>query len=196
MATINTLRAREVLDSRGNPTVEVDLLLEGGAFGRAAVPSGASTGSYEAVELRDKGARYGGKGVQTAVRNVEQIIKPAVIGQEFSQTSLDVKLQELDGTPNKSKLGANAILGVSLAFSHAAANLERKPLWQFFADIASTGVRPHLPVPMMNIINGGRHAKDSTDLQEFMIVPLGAPNFKEALRYGAETFHALRSILA
>ena len=195
MAVITTLHAREILDSRGNPTIEVDISLDDGAFGRAAVPSGASTGSHEAVELRDGGERYRGKGVLKAVQNVEKDIREAIVGKDFEQTSLDKALNDLDGTDNKSKLGANAILGVSMAFAHAVANSKHIALWKYFSAIANSGSTAYLPVPMMNIINGGRHAKDSTDIQEFMIVPLGAPTFREALRYGAETFHALGKIL-
>lgn len=195
MQKIMDLKAREILDSRGNPTVEVDLNLENG-FGRAAVPSGASTGKYEAHELRDGDEkRYGGKGVLKAVENVNSIIKNAITGYEFDQKSLDDKLIELDGTENKTKLGANAILGVSLAFARASANALRLPLYQYFSNIAQTSQKMQMPVPMMNILNGGRHSTNSTDIQEFMIMPVGAPNFAEALRYGAETFHALKKIL-
>ncbi len=194
MPTITKIKAREILDSRGNPTVEVDLTLADGSFGRAAVPSGASTGSHEAVELRDGGTRYGGKGVEQAVGNVNNELATSLVGKEFDQKSLDDAMIALDGTANKGRLGANAILGVSLAFSHAKAKSEGKPLYQYFADIAgNTDIK--LPVPMMNILNGGKHAENSTDLQEFMIMPLGAPSFKEALRYGAEVFHALKKIL-
>jgi enolase len=193
---IQNIVAREILDSRGNPTVEVDLTLEDGSFGRAAVPSGASTGSYEAVELRDGGSRYGGKGVETAVANVNSEFKKALIGTDFDQTTLDKKMIEIDGTENKGRLGANAILGISLAFSHAAAKSKGMKLYEYFAEIGKTGYPVRLPVPMMNILNGGKHAENSTDLQEFMIMPVGAPSFKEALRYGAETFHALKKILA
>lgn len=195
MPTISKIHAREILDSRGNPTIEVDLTLSDGSFGRAAVPSGASTGSHEAVELRDGGNRYGGKGVEQAVVNVNNELAISLVGQEFTQKSLDDAMIALDGTPNKGRLGANAILGISLAFSHAMAKSEGKPLYQYFADISgNTDIK--LPVPMMNILNGGKHAENSTDLQEFMIMPLGAPSFKEALRYGAEVFHALKKILA
>jgi len=194
MPTITKIKAREILDSRGNPTVEVDLTLADGSFGRAAVPSGASTGSHEAVELRDAGTRYGGKGVEQAVGNVNNELATNLVGKEFDQKSLDDAMIALDGTANKGRLGANAILGISLAFSHAKAKSEGKPLYQYFADIAgNTDIK--LPVPMMNILNGGKHAENSTDLQEFMIMPLGAPSFKEALRYGAEVFHALKKIL-
>jgi enolase len=196
MHKISKILGREILDSRGNPTVEVDLTLFDGSFGRAAVPSGASTGSYEAVELRDGDKkRYGGKGVLKAVENVNTILKKALCGKEWNQKTLDAKMIEVDGTENKAKLGANAILGISLAFSNAVAKSEKKPLYKYFKDIAKTGYSMRLPVPMMNIINGGKHAENSTDLQEFMIMPVGAPTFAEALRYGAETFHALKKIL-
>jgi enolase len=196
MHKISKIFAREILDSRGNPTVEVDLTLSDGSFGRAAVPSGASTGSYEAVELRDDDkARYGGKGVLKAVENVNITLKKALVGKEWNQKTLDGKMIEVDGTENKEKLGANAILGISLAFSHAAAKSEKKSLYKYFKEIGKTGNPVRLPVPMMNIINGGKHAENSTDLQEFMIMPIGAKTFAEALRYGAETFHALKKIL-
>ena len=195
MPIIKDIKGREILDSRGNPTVEVDLILSDGSFGRAAVPSGASTGSHEAVELRDADAkRYGGKGVQKAVENVNTIIREVLVGKNFDQRSLDEAMIALDGTENKAKLGANAILGVSLAFSHAAAKSAGVPLYEYFKDISKTG-QMRIPVPMMNILNGGKHAQNSTDLQEFMIMPVGAPSFKEALRYGAEVFHALKKIL-
>ncbi len=193
---IKDLKAREILDSRGNPTVEVDLWLEDGSFGRSAVPSGASTGSYEAVELRDEEKRYGGKGVLKAVSNANNFIKEAVIGKDLDQTSLDKLMIEVDGTDNKGRLGANAILGVSLAFSHAAAKSKGIKLYDYFAEISGSQEATKLPSPMMNILNGGKHAENSTDLQEFMIMPLGAPSFAEALRYGAEVFHALKKILA
>jgi enolase len=178
--TISNIRGREILDSRGNPTVEVDVLLSDGASGRAAVPSGASTGEHEALELRDGDkSRYLGKGVLKAVGNVNNIIAPKVRGKDpFKQKDLDSFLVELDGTPSKSKLGANAILGVSLAVARAAANSKGVPLYRYLGgDEAVT-----LPVPLMNIINGGLHADNSLDLQEFMIAPIGAPNFHEALR--------------
>ena len=195
MPIIKDIKGREILDSRGNPTVEVDLTLSDGSFGRAAVPSGASTGSHEAVELRDGNAkRYGGKGVEKAVENVNLIIRKALKGKEFNQRSLDNAMIALDGTENKGKLGANAILGVSLAFAHAAAKSAKKPLYKYFKDISKTA-QMRMPVPMMNILNGGKHALNSTDLQEFMIMPVGAPSFKEALRYGAEVFHTLKKIL-
>jgi enolase len=197
MAVIKEVRAREILDSRGNPTVEVDITLKDGSFGRSAVPSGASTGSHEAVELRDGDKeRFGGKGVSKAVENVNTAIAQAIIGKKFDQATLDKALIDLDGTPNKGKLGANAILGVSMAFSHAAAKAQKIPLYQYFKDISGTKEKMTLPVPLMNVLNGGKHAENSTDLQEFMIVPLGAPSFKEALRYGAEVFHALKKILS
>jgi enolase len=194
MATIQKIHGREILDSRGNPTVEVDLCLSDGSFGRAGVPSGASTGSHEAVELRDGETRFSGKGVEKAVANVNGELATALIGKEFDQKTLDETMIALDGTANKGRLGANAILGISLAFAHATAKSQSKPLYQYFADISgNTDLK--LPVPMMNILNGGKHAENSTDLQEFMIMPIGAPSFKEALRYGAEVFHALKKIL-
>ncbi|HLA17689.1 MAG TPA: phosphopyruvate hydratase [Candidatus Limnocylindrales bacterium] len=184
--------AREILDSRGNPTIEVDVETAGGALGRAAVPSGASTGAHEAVELRDGDpARYGGKGVLRAVAAVGEAIGPAIVGwQVTDQDRIDKALCELDGTPNKARLGANAILGVSLACARAAAASEGVPLYRYLSGSAST-----LPVPMFNILNGGRHAAGSTDFQEFMVMPVGVPTFSEALRAGAEVFHALRAIL-
>jgi len=195
MEKIIDLVAREILDSRGNPTIEVDLTLENG-FGRASVPSGASTGKHEAHELRDGDSnRYNGKGVLKAVENINTIIKNTLQDQSFDQKNLDEKLIQLDGTENKTKLGANAILGVSLAFARAVADAENLPLYQYFSNIADTNKKMQMPVPMMNILNGGRHAEKSTDLQEFMIVPIGAPSFSEALRYGVETFHALKIIL-
>ncbi|MDQ6682644.1 MAG: phosphopyruvate hydratase [Chloroflexota bacterium] len=190
---IEDVIAREVLDSRGNPTVEVDLFLDGGAVGSAIVPSGASTGAHEAVELRDGDAsRYGGKGVLHAVRNVNEVIRPALLGTDaVDQVTLDRLLIDLDGTPNKTKLGANALLGVSLAAAHAAAEAVGLPLYRYLGGAAAR----ILPVPQVNILNGGKHAVGSTDFQEFMIVPLGAPTFREALRWAAETFHALGSLL-
>jgi enolase len=193
MMTIASLRAREILDSRGNPTLEVDCALEGGALGRAAVPSGASTGEHEAIELRDGDAkRYRGKGVLKAVRNVGEVIAPALLGMEaFDQAGVDARLIELDGTANKAKLGANALLGVSMAVAHAAAAELGVPLYRHLG-----GVHSHvLPVPLMNVVNGGAHADNNVDLQEFMIVPVGAPSFREALRWGAEVFHALHGVL-
>lgn len=195
MPKIAKIIAREILDSRGNPTVEVDLILKDGAFGRAAVPSGASTGSHEAVELRDGDKRYMGKGVLKAVSNVNTTLRKALVGKEFDQRSLDAKMIELDGTLNKGRLGANAILGVSLAFAHAAAKSQSTPLYKYFNKIAKTKNTVQLPVPMMNILNGGKHAENSTDFQEFMIMPIGAKSFSDALRMGAEVFHTLKKIL-
>lgn len=194
MAKITRILAREILDSRGNPTVEVDLWTDTGAMARAAVPSGASTGIHEALELRDgdKG-RYLGKGVLKAVANVNEIIAKAVIGKSVSdQAALDKLMIDLDGTPNKGKLGANAILGVSLAAARAAALAAGVPLYQSIAHSDSATL---LPVPMMNILNGGAHAANNVDVQEFMIVPAGAPTYREALRYGAEIFHTLKKVL-
>ena len=187
------VHARQVLDSRGNPTVEVDVLLESRAFGRAIVPSGASTGAFEAVELRDGDKSvYGGKSVLKAVANVETEIAPAIVGLDADeQRTLDRTLIELDGTPNKSRLGANAILGVSLAVAKAAAAQRRLPLYRWIVNDAAHV----LPVPMMNVINGGAHAQNSLDLQEFMVVPAGADTFAAALRIGAETFHSLKDVL-
>jgi enolase len=192
MSAIERVHARQILDSRGNPTVEVELALRSGATGRAAVPSGASTGEFEATELRDGGPEYLGKGVSQAVANVNGEIASAVAGHDASdQAGLDQKLIDLDGTPNKSRLGANAILGVSLAAAHAAAAEESLPLWRYLG-----GEGAHvLPVPMMNVLNGGAHADNSVDFQEFMIVPVGAGSFSEGLRYGAEVFHALKKTL-
>ncbi len=190
---IEDLIAREVLDSRGNPTVEVDVFCEGGVMGTALVPSGASTGAHEAVELRDGDAgRYGGRGVLGAVRNVNETIRPQLIGADaLDQVGIDRLLVELDGTENKSKLGANALLGVSLAVAYAAAETVDLPLYRY---LGGAGART-LPVPLVNILNGGKHAIDSTDFQEFMIAPLGAPTFREAIRWAAETFHALGALL-
>jgi enolase len=194
---VTKIFGREILDSRGNPTVEVDVSLDSGTVGRAAVPSGASTGIHEALELRDGDrARYGGMGVLKAVANVNVALAGALVGKSFDQASLDAAMVALDGTPNKANLGANAILGVSMAFARAASSCEGKPLYKYFADIGNTGKPVCLPVPMMNILNGGIHAENSTDFQEFMVVPTGAPSFPEALRYGAEIFHALKKILA
>lgn len=195
MPKILDVKAREILDSRGYPTVEVDLTLEGNFTARAAVPSGASTGSHEAVELRDSGTRYLGKGVEQAVGNVNVAIKNALVGQDFTQASLDQKLIELDGTPNKGKLGANAILGVSLAFAKAEALANNLPLYRHFAELAGTTDKMKLPVPLMNVLNGGKHAENSTDFQEFMLVPSGISSFREQLRAGAEVFHQLKKIL-
>ncbi|MBN2019069.1 MAG: phosphopyruvate hydratase [Sedimentisphaerales bacterium] len=193
MSTIIGVRAREILDSRGNPTVEVDVLLEDGSFGRAAVPSGASTGAHEAVELRDtKDKRYMGKGTAGAVKNVNEKIAPKVIGMDATtQEDLDRLMIKLDGTPNKGKFGANAILGVSLAAAKAAAASCGLPLYQYLGGCNANII----PVPMMNILNGGKHADNNVDFQEFMIMPVGAPSFKEALRMGAETFHTLKKVL-
>jgi enolase 1/2/3 len=190
---IAVVTAREILDSRANPTIEVDIRLEDGTFGTAAVPSGASTGVNEAVELRDGDKRrYGGKGVRTAVANVVDVIAPAIRGRDATdQAGLDEALIALDGTPNKARLGANAILGVSLAAAHAAANARAEPLYRYLGgDGALT-----LPVPFFNILNGGKHAADSTDFQEFMVAPVGVATFAEALRAGSEVFHALKSLL-
>ncbi len=196
MAKIKSVYAREILDSRGNPTVEVDLILSDGSFGRSAVPSGASTGSHEAVELRDGDPkRFGGKGVQKAVNNVNTIISKAIIRKEFDQRKLDDTLIALDGTANKGKLGANAILGVSMAFAHACAKSSKKSLAVYFNKLSGKKTPMQLPVPMMNIINGGKHAENASDVQEFMVVPIGFTSFKEALRAGTEIFHSLRKIL-
>jgi enolase len=193
MTSIELVDAHEILDSRGNPTLEVVVVLESGAVGRAAVPSGASTGTHEAVELRDgESERYGGKGVRRAVFNVLETIGPALVDQDAAdQAALDQLLIDLDGTPNKGKLGANAILGASLACAHAAATAFGMPLYRYLGGAAART----LPVPMLNILNGGKHALDSTDFQEFMVMPVGAPTFSEALRAGAEVFHALRAEL-
>ena len=192
MSEIIDVRAREILDSRGNPTVEADVITAAGAFGRAVAPSGASTGSREALELRDGDkSRYLGKGVLNAVRNASGPISDEIVGMEVTeQAALDQAMLELDGTDNKSKLGANAILAVSLAAAHAAAQEQELPLYQYLGD-----GNYRLPVPMMNIINGGAHADNSVDLQEFMILPVGAGSIREAVRYGAEVFHALKSVL-
>lgn len=194
MSRIASVFAREILDSRGNPTVRAYLTLDDGVRVTASVPSGASTGENEAVELRDGDkTRYGGKGVLTAVANINAVIAPALIGKEpFHQAEIDQLLIELDGTPNKGKLGANAILGVSMAVARAAAESARLPLYAYLGGPGAT----RLPVPMMNILNGGKHADNSVDFQEFMVMPVGAPSFAEALRFGAETFHALAKLLA
>ncbi len=193
MTTIVEVKAREILDSRGNPTIEVDVLLESGISGRVAIPSGASTGVHEAVELRDGDkSRYLGKGVTKAVNNVNEVIAKEICGYDATkQVLVDKKLIELDGTPNKGKLGANAILGVSAAVCKAAAKVFELPLYQYIGGVNAKV----LPVPMMNILNGGAHADNNVDLQEFMVMPAGAKNFREALRMGAETFHALKSVL-
>ena len=192
MASIEAVGAREILDSRGNPTVEVEVLLDDGCFARAMVPSGASTGAFEAVELRDGGDRYGGKGVTKAVEGVIQQIGPALEGLAADdQRLVDQTMLDLDGTPNKATLGANAILGASLAVARAAADSAGLPLYRYVG-----GPNAHLlPVPMMNILNGGSHADSNVDVQEFMIAPIGAPTFREALRQGAEVYHALKSVL-
>jgi enolase len=193
---ITSVKGREILDSRGNPTVEVDVRLEGGAFGRAAVPSGASTGQREALELRDGDAsRYGGKGVRRAVANVNAELARAVCGIELDQRGLDATMIALDGTPTKSRLGANALLGVSMAAMRAMAADAKVPLYRHIGALYGASSRFTLPVPMMNILNGGAHADSSVDFQEFMVMPLGAASFREALRMGAEIFHALRGIL-
>jgi len=192
MTSIKSVKAREILDSRGNPTIEVDVALSDGAFGRAAVPSGASTGAFEAAELRDGGERYLGKGVRQAASNIEKLIAPRVVGQNpFEQQVIDKLMIEIDGTPNKSKLGANAILGVSLAVARAAANSKKLPFYTFIGGSDAN----LLPVPMMNILNGGAHADTNVDIQEFMIAPIGAQTFGESLQWGAEIYHALKSVL-
>ena len=196
MFEIQKIHARQIMDSRGNPTIECDITLSDGAFGRAAVPSGASTGSFEALELRDGGNTYMGKGVLTAVKNVNEIIAPALIGMDASkQTEIDEKMLTLDGTPNKDKLGANAILAVSMALAHAVANAKHIPLYKYIAEIYGNENPCVLPRPMMNIINGGAHADNGLDAQEFMIIPNGAKSEVEAIRMGSEIFHHLKSIL-
>jgi len=192
MAAIKSVLAREILDSRGNPTVEVEVLLDNEVRGVAAVPSGASTGAYEAVELRDGGVRYGGKGVQKAIAGIIEELAPAIISMNpTAQRAIDEKMIALDGTTNKSRLGANALLGVSLACAKAAAQSESKPLFMFLGGSSAT----LLPVPMMNILNGGAHADTNVDIQEFMVAPFGATNFAESLRWGAEIYHSLKSVL-
>ena len=193
MEKIKNIHAREILDSRGNPTIECDVLLNDGSFGRAAVPSGASTGIHEALELRDNDKnRYLGKGVKTAVQNINQLIKENLKNKRFdSYRSFDKAILELDGTENKSKIGANATLAASLAFAKSLANHSSENFFSFIAESREF----LLPVPMMNIINGGSHADNNVDIQEFMVAPIGAPNFSEALRYGCEIFHSLKSIL-
>ncbi|MEB4592069.1 phosphopyruvate hydratase [Candidatus Thiothrix sp. Deng01] len=192
MSEIKAVKAREIVDSRGNPTVEADVILASGAMGRAAVPSGASTGSREAIELRDGGTRYLGKGVLNAVANVNGEIAKAVIGKDAAdQAGVDSAMIELDGTDNKARLGANALLAVSMATAHAAANEQGLPLYQYLGKADAY----QLPVPMMNIINGGAHADNSVDMQEFMILPVGATSMADAVRYGAEVFHNLKSVL-
>jgi len=193
MSRIKDIRGREIIDSRGNPTVEADVVLESGVLGRAAVPSGASTGTREAVELRDGDKkRYGGKGVLKAVEHVNTVLKQALVGRDArDQAGIDARMIELDGTDTKGRLGANALLAISLANAHAAAADAREPLYKYLGK----GREPVMPVPMMNIINGGAHANNSLDIQEFMILPVGAPSFREALRYGAEIFHTLKKVL-
>ena len=192
MAAIKSVIAREILDSRGNPTVEVEVLLDNGVRGVAAVPSGASTGAHEAVELRDGGARYGGKGVLTAIAGIHKELAPAIISMDpTSQRAIDEKMIALDGTTNKSRLGANALLGISLACAKAAAQTNSDPLFAFLGGSSAT----LLPVPMMNILNGGAHADTNVDIQEFMVAPFGAANFAESLRWGAEIYHSLKSVL-
>jgi enolase len=193
MSRIKDIRGREIIDSRGNPTVEADVVLESGVLGRAAVPSGASTGSREAVELRDGDKkRYGGKGVLKAVEHVNTVLKQALVGRDSrDQAGIDARMIELDGTDTKGRLGANALLAISLANAHAAASHEGLLLYKYLGK----GREPVMPVPMMNIINGGAHANNSLDIQEFMILPVGAPSFREALRYGAEVFHTLKKVL-
>ena len=197
MTTITKVHAREILDSRGNPTLEAEVTLSDGSIGRAAVPSGASTGSREAVELRDGDkSRYLGKGVKNAVANVNGAIAQAMKGFDAAdQEGLDAKLVALDGSPNKGKLGANALLGVSLATAHAVAASNKQPLWRYINASLAKGAPLHLPVPMMNIVNGGAHADNNVDMQEFMVLPVGLPSFSEALRAGVEIFHALKSVL-
>ena len=192
--SISSIKARQILDSRGNPTVEADVILSDGTLGRAAVPSGASTGAGEALELRDGTENWGGKSVYQAVKNVNEIIAPALVGHDASdQKSLDDTMLTLDGTDNKSKLGANAILSASLAAAKAAANAKNIPLWRYVADL--TGKSPGLPLPMMNVMNGGAHAAFATDIQEFMIICKGATTFEDTLKMGTEIFHALAKIL-
>lgn len=192
--TIQSIKARQIIDSRGNPTVEADVVLSGDILGRAAVPSGASTGSAEALELRDGGNDWSGKAVRTAVKNVNEIIAPTLVGHDASdQAAIDQTMQELDGTDNKSKLGANAILSVSLAATKAAAKAKRQPLWRYIADM--TNSTPALPLPMMNVLNGGAHAAFATDIQEFMIICKGAKTFEDTLKMGTEIFHALAKVL-
>ena len=198
MSRIADIRGREIVDSRGNPTVEADVVLESGAAGRAAVPSGASTGSREAVELRDRDSRrYQGKGVLKAVENINTVLAPALLRHDVrDQAGIDRKMIDLDATETKSRLGANALLAVSLAAAHAAARDQRQPLYRYLSQHLLAGREPVMPVPQMNIVNGGAHANNSLDIQEFMILPVGAPSFREALRYGAEIFHTLKKLLA
>ena len=193
--TITSIKARQIIDSRGNPTVEADVVLADGTMGRAAVPSGASTGAGEALELRDGDAHWGGKSVYKAVANVNDVIAPALVGHNASdQKALDEAMFALDGTDNKANLGANAILSVSLAAAKAVAAAKNVPLWRYVADM--TGSTPSLPLPMMNVMNGGAHAAGSTDIQEYMIMPIGAATFEDTLRIGTEVFHALKKILS
>ena len=195
MSAIKKIIAREILDSRGNPTVEAEVYTDSGATGSAMVPSGASTGVREAIELRDKDdSRFLGKGVLSAVKNIQELIAPALYGKEVSeQTNIDQIMIELDGSSNKENLGANSILAVSMATAHAAASETNLPLYKYLADKEES---LQMPVPMMNIINGGAHADNSVDLQEFMILPVGAPTLREAVRYGTEIFHSLKSVLS
>ena len=197
MSAIRAVNARQILDSRGNPTVEADVTLESGARGRAAVPSGASTGEFEAVELRDEGSQWAGKGVAVAVANVNGEVAEAVVGADAAdQAGVDRTMRELDGTPNKGRLGANAILGVSLAAAKAVAAEAGEPLFRYLSSLYGDGSGANvLPVPMMNVLNGGAHADNAVDFQKFMVVPAGAPSFSEALRCGAEVFHALKATL-
>ena len=197
MSRIAAIRGREIIDSRGNPTVEADVILDSGAMGRAAVPSGASTGTREAVELRDGDKkRYGGKGVLKAVENINTVLQQTLLGHDVTdQEGIDKKMIDLDATENKSRLGANALLAISLAAAHAAANDSRQGLYRYLSHAIGEAREPVMPVPMMNIINGGAHANNSLDIQEFMILPVGAPSFREALRYGAEVFHTLKKLL-
>jgi enolase len=197
MSRIADIRGREIIDSRGNPTVEADVILDSGVVGRAAVPSGASTGVREAVELRDGDKkRYFGKGVLKSVENVNTVLKQVLVGHDpRDQAGIDRKMIDLDATDNKARLGANSILAISLATAHAAANDARTPLYRYLGQSIGGGREPVMPVPMMNIINGGAHANNSLDVQEFMILPVGAPSFREALRYGAEVFHTLKKLL-
>src|ERR1700688_4795633 len=192
MASIEAVQARQILDSRGNPTVEVEVVLDDGSFGRAGVPSGASTGAFEAIELRDGGSEYGGRGVSRAVQNVIDEIQPELLGNEVDDQGLiDQAMIDLDRTPDKSRLGANAIVGVSIAVAKAAADSSGLPLFRYLG-----GPNAHvLPVPLMNILNGGAHADNNVDIQEFMITPIGAATFSEALRWGAEVYHALKSVI-
>ncbi|PIR47191.1 MAG: phosphopyruvate hydratase [Candidatus Vogelbacteria bacterium CG10_big_fil_rev_8_21_14_0_10_45_14] len=195
MYSIQNLKGREILDSRGTPTIEVDCLLDGGIVGRASVPSGASTGSHEAIELRDGEMRYFGMGVEKAIHNVDVEINEELSGKEWTQKSLDDALIHIDGTNEKSRLGANAMLAVSLAFAKSVAIADRKPFFQYISDISNIGRPPSLPTPMMNVINGGLHAPGGTDIQEYMLVTHGFKSFKEKLRAGAETYRSLKDIL-